>query len=219
MMNPVCCGCWEMRDDWNIAEEGSGASVEPCRLRLICPKGLLSSSACGGDKQEGWRRTAYRTTASRTWPYQVGGRRLLPTPCAGTLPGKIPRTEPQTKSVLQDGDRGMWAAGEPESSADAGAIHGPTQAGAAPAQMLCPQGTPCHTERVIPNETTQGLTTNCRAAAAPGPQCWAQAAPPGGALSLALALPQPLSKTRHSSGAQHWWVPQPQASHCSAGPP
>lgn len=34
-----------MRDDWNIAEEGSGASVEPCRLRLICPKGLLSSSA------------------------------------------------------------------------------------------------------------------------------------------------------------------------------
>lgn len=39
-----------MRDDWNMAEEGSGASVEPCRLRLICPKGLLSSSACSGDK-------------------------------------------------------------------------------------------------------------------------------------------------------------------------
>lgn len=37
-----------MRDDWNMAEEGSGASVEPCRLRLICPKGLLSSSACIG---------------------------------------------------------------------------------------------------------------------------------------------------------------------------
>lgn len=37
-----------MRDDWNIAEEGSGASVEPCRLRLICPKGLLSSSAWSG---------------------------------------------------------------------------------------------------------------------------------------------------------------------------
>lgn len=140
MMNPVCCGCWEMRDDWNIAEEGSGASVEPCRLRLICPKGLLSSSACIGDKREGWRRTACRTTASRTWLYQVGGRRLLPTLCAGTLPGKIPRTEPQTTSVLQDGDRVMWAAGEPRSSADTGAIHGPTQAGVAPAQMLCPAG-------------------------------------------------------------------------------
>lgn len=42
-----------MRDDWNIAEEGSGASVEPCRLRLICPKGLLSSSAWRGIR-EGW---------------------------------------------------------------------------------------------------------------------------------------------------------------------
>lgn len=214
MMNPVCCGCWEMRDDWNIAEEGSGASVEPCRLRLICPKGLLSSSACIGDKREGWRRTACRTTASRTWLYQVGGRRLLPTLCAGTLPGKIPRTEPQTTSVRQDGDRGTWAAGEPRSSADTGAIHGPTQAG-----CCVLQGTPCHTERVIPNKTTQGLTMNCRAAAAPGPQCWAQAALPSGTLGLALALPQPLSKTRHSSSARHWWVPQPQASHCSAGPP
>lgn len=42
-----------MRDDWNIAEEGSGASVEPWRLRLICPKGLLSSSAWRG-MREGW---------------------------------------------------------------------------------------------------------------------------------------------------------------------
>lgn len=51
-MKPACCGGWERSGGWKRAlGEGSGASVDPWRLRLICPKGVLSSSACGGGRR------------------------------------------------------------------------------------------------------------------------------------------------------------------------
>lgn len=86
-----------MRDGWNI--EGSGASVEPCRLRLICPKGLLSSSACSGDKREEWGRTARGT--------QRGNTAVLSAPCHGSATdgerpaGLEPDAQQATRSPAQ----------------------------------------------------------------------------------------------------------------------
>jgi hypothetical protein len=57
MMKLVCWGCWEISAGWNRAEDGSAASVEPWRLRLICPKGLLRSSACWGGGEHSRTKT------------------------------------------------------------------------------------------------------------------------------------------------------------------
>lgn len=123
-----------MRDDWNIAEEGSGASVEPCRLRLICPKGLLSSSA--------WSGIRGRMEEGGTWGQQQGGhssagkcRPLLP--AVGAAPPKRP---PHTSHSPRAAQGDMRAGGGPNAQRTPGTLRGPTQAGVTAAQRPRPTG-------------------------------------------------------------------------------